>query len=236
MLFIVDGIVYKTTSRNTVQVGDGEGRAVDWEKRRIDKIIQPVQIPDTVLYKEKKYTVTSIGSRAFHYCDLLSSVTLPESLTSIEDHAFINCSDLISLTFPASLTSIGDKAFYNCHRLTSMTLPPYLQTIGCEAFSYCSGLTCVTLPASLTIIEDYAFGDCESLTSATLSASLKTVCEGAFYQCANLKNIFCNFDEEPFVDKDAFLHGPFHRTIHTHSEYVDIVPFCANRRMVIAKN
>ena len=90
--------------------------------------------------------VTSIGSSAFYYCNMLKSVTIPDSVTSIEDAAFIMCSGLTSVTIPSSVTSIGY-----------------------EAFSGCSGLTSVTIPSGVTSIGYYAFSDCSSLTSVTFS-------------------------------------------------------------------
>ena len=36
------------------------------------------------------YAVTSIGDRAFFWCDSLTSITLPGSITSIGDNAFSN--------------------------------------------------------------------------------------------------------------------------------------------------
>ena len=53
--------------------------------------------------------VTSIGDRAFPWCDKLTSVTLPESVTRIGRSAFSCCRDLASVTMcgerPASVSS-----------------------------------------------------------------------------------------------------------------------------------
>ena len=37
------------------------------------------------------HAVTSIGDRAFYWCDSLTSITIPDSVTSIGDEAFSNC-------------------------------------------------------------------------------------------------------------------------------------------------
>ena len=42
-----------------------------------------VVIPSTVTYSGTTYSVTSIGSYAFHNCSGLTSVTIPNSVTSI---------------------------------------------------------------------------------------------------------------------------------------------------------
>src|SRR5580692_1999754 len=46
-------------------------------------------------------TVTTIGSSAFMY-DLITSVTIPNSVTSIGDSAFDNCTSLTNVTIPGS--------------------------------------------------------------------------------------------------------------------------------------
>ena len=58
--------------------------------------------------------VTSIGVRAFYYCDSLTSITIPEGVTSIGDYAFCYCSSLTSVTIGNSVTSIGECAFLDC--------------------------------------------------------------------------------------------------------------------------
>ena len=101
-----------------------------------------ITIPETVVYNNKNYTVTSIGNWALSGCSL-TSITLPESLTSIGDGAFMGCSDLLSITLSESLESIGEGAFSRCTSLTSITLPESLTSIGNRAFAYCENLTTV---------------------------------------------------------------------------------------------
>ena len=73
-----------------------------------------VDIPDTVIYNDVSYNVTSIGKEAFYGCWELTSVTIPNSVTNIGNQAFDNCESLTSVTIPKSVTSIGVGAFYNC--------------------------------------------------------------------------------------------------------------------------
>ena len=81
-----------------------------------DKKATEVTIPEE--YKGKP--VTSIGDYAFHFCDSLTSITIPESVESIGDAAFASCYNLSSVEIPESVESIGDEAFAYCYSLTSV--------------------------------------------------------------------------------------------------------------------
>ena len=99
-------------------------------------------------------SVTTIGYRAFAYCDRLTSVTIPDNVTTIGGCAFDSCRSLTSVTIPDSVTTIGGGAFFGCYSLTSVVIPSSVTTIGYEAFYYCSSLTSVyckaTTPPSLS--------------------------------------------------------------------------------------
>ena len=73
-----------------------------------------VNIPSSVTYDGKTYSVTSIGSYAFYNCSGLTSITIPNSVTSIGNYAFKGCSGLTSITIPNSVTTIGYDAFRGC--------------------------------------------------------------------------------------------------------------------------
>ena len=116
-------------------------------------------------------SVTTIGDYAFRYCSSLTSVTVPDSVTTIGKSAFAWCDSLTSVTIPDSVTTIGNDAFYKCTRLTSVTIGDSVTTIGQQAFAYCDSLTSITIPDSVTTIGDKAFYDCGSLTSVYCKAT-----------------------------------------------------------------
>ena len=129
--FEVDGIYYNITSSTdkTVEVKSGT-----------NKYTGDVVIPESVVYNDVTYSVTSIGSSAFYYCTGLTSIVIPSSVTSIGDNAFEDCRGLTSVEIPSSVTSIGDNAFYDCTGLTSVEIPNSVTSIGNYAFRYCSKL------------------------------------------------------------------------------------------------
>ena len=80
-----------------------------------------VIIPETVVFNERTYRVTSIGKEAFAFCDPLTSITIPNSVKSIGWKAFLDCESLKEICIPNSVTSIGRHAFDGCDSLLSFT-------------------------------------------------------------------------------------------------------------------
>ena len=90
--------------------------------------------------------------------ELVTDLTIPDSVTSIGYCAFYDCTGLTSITIPDSVTSIGSYAFSRCTGLTSVTIGNGVKSIDGSAFNGCTGLTSVTIPDSVTRIKDHAFG------------------------------------------------------------------------------
>ena len=80
--FEMDGVYYNVTSSEdlTVEVTNNEY-----------KYTGEIIIPESVTYKSKTYSVTSIGAFAFYECSELTSVTIPNSVTIIKNAAFKGC-------------------------------------------------------------------------------------------------------------------------------------------------
>lgn len=50
-----------------------------------------IVIPESIIYKGKTYTITSIGRKAFYDCNDLTSVSIPNSVRKIDNNAFSGC-------------------------------------------------------------------------------------------------------------------------------------------------
>ena len=159
-----------------------------------------------------EYGVTSIGSRVFHLCLRLTSITIPNSVTSIRDYAFKNC-NITSITIPNSVTSIGEKVFMDNLRLTSIIVekdnPKYDSRDNCNAIietksnTLIAGCKNTVIPSSVTSIGDYAFFGSE-LTSITIPNSVKSIGDYAFGGCSDLTSITFKRTSPPEFGKEVF--------------------------------
>ncbi|WP_443962475.1 leucine-rich repeat protein, partial [Prevotellamassilia timonensis] len=101
--FEADGLYFTITSLKDLTVSvDG---AVN---KDTDKIV----IPQTVVYKGRTLTVTSVGDNAFsgssyYSASPLQSVTLPNTILSIGEYAFSDNINLTEVVLPEQLLEIG---------------------------------------------------------------------------------------------------------------------------------
>lgn len=99
-----------------------------------------INIPSTVEYDGITYDVTKLGYRAFHSCEDVTSVSIPNSITTIEEGVFSWCYGLTELDIPNSVTSLGKKAISQCRNIASITIGTGLNSIDREAFAGCVGI------------------------------------------------------------------------------------------------
>ena len=87
-----------------------------------------INIPSSVTYNGKTFTVTEINYSAFFDAQLeITSVTIPNTVKKIGINAFLNCGNMKRLTIPASVTEIGKAAFDRC-TFEALTIEGRLQS------------------------------------------------------------------------------------------------------------
>lgn len=183
--FEADGINYIIGENNTVSV----------IRKVPNSYSGDVAIPSSVVYLGNTYSVTSIGSWAFAFCDELTSVTIPNSVTSIDMDAFLECS-LTSITIPNSVTDIRFEAFRNCS-LTSVTIPSSVSSIGYGAFFGCDLTTITSEIENPFEIEESVFDGIPSDAQLIVPKGTK-----AAYQATEGWNLFANIVEAGDAEPD----------------------------------
>lgn len=147
--FEADGLYFTITSPKDLTVSvDGA----------VNKDTDKVVIPQTVVYKNKTLTITSVGSEAFK-----------------------NYKNLQSISFPNTMLSIGWSAFEEDELLVDVVLPDSLLRIGSNAFQGCTSLKTVRIPEKVVDLNDNVFWGCSGLISVTLNDSVRTIGDGSFY-------------------------------------------------------
>jgi hypothetical protein len=137
--------------------------------------------------------VTGIANNAFNSLygngELITSLSMPNTVTNIGIDGFEDCTRLTSVTFSTHLVTLGLSAFEGCSSLTAITIPNSVTSIVQDAFASCSNLSAVTLGTNVGTVGPNAFEYCSSLTDITLPDSLTNLGFGAFYFCTNLAAI-----------------------------------------------
>ena len=104
------------------------------------------------------------SSSAFYHCDILETVTIPDSVTTwITKLSFYFCTKLKSVSLPVSLTDIGELMFLGCRSLTSLNIPNSVTTISSNAFGNCSTLTSLKFPIGISTLNQNSFNGCTLL-------------------------------------------------------------------------
>ena len=148
-----------------------------------------VDIPETVSYNGKDYTVIAIGANAFASCCSLQAIKIPNSVTKIGKYAFWGCDSLRSVQIPNSVTEIGADAFLGCHLLRTVRISNSVTVIGDGAFAGCRSLSAVGIPNSVTEIGRGAFEGCHSLRTVRIPSSVAKIGDRAFFNCRSLQSI-----------------------------------------------
>ena len=156
-----------------------------------------LEILSNFKWNGQSYTTTAIADNAFSN-NLITSITIPNSVTSIGIGAFSGCSNLTKFTASGTYTTLdNDRLLMKGNEvvgfapsgLTTYTIPNSVTGIGNATFYGCTGLTSITIGNSVTSIGNSAFYNCSSLTSITIPNSVTSIGSYAFYNCSSLTSI-----------------------------------------------
>lgn len=172
----VDGIYYYRVSTSELEVTN----KVFSDQNR-SAYTGTVNIPSTVTYNGRTFTVVSIGEYAFRDCSQITSVSIPATVKSIKGFAFYNCSQMTKVNIPATVSFIGSNAFEGCSSITSLQIPNGITTVEDNTFYGCSALKTVIVPSTVSSVGAEAFARCYALMSVYLGSVTPPSCqENAF--------------------------------------------------------
>lgn len=151
-----------------------------------------VVVPETL----DGYPVTEIGEFAF------SSFCSSDYFYKYGSDDLISNDLITSITLPETIKVIGDYAFAGNLKLTEINIPSKVTTIPYECFNSCESLEYVDLPESVNKIEARAFYCCKNLKSISLPESIDEICENTFSGCKKLESIDMHGVKK--IGKEAF--------------------------------
>lgn len=188
-------------------------------------------VPDGIEY---------IAGYAFAGSQLLTSISIPNSVKEVDADAFAGCSQLLPAVYndhlfaylpsgymehyeiPDGIKAIGNGAFKR-GKLTSLTIPNSVTTIGKQAFAHCY-IDTIILPDSVRYIDEQTFMGCEYLTSITFPKHLDSIGEEAFLFCTDIEHITFpegvqSISENAFSGCERLLSVKFPHTLKTIGKY-----------------
>lgn len=180
-----------------------------------EKYSGTVVIPEEVTYNNQTYRVTEIAQAAFHCCNNLTSVVIPNSILYINDGAFNSSPALNSVNIPESVISVSKNVFYNSgiwnneenwendvlyidnclietkyDKLTGhYNIKDGTRLIAENGFFYCTGMTSITIPNTVKYINEGAFFNCTGLTSIEIPNSVTSIEMETFAHCKGLTSV-----------------------------------------------
>ncbi|WP_418546598.1 leucine-rich repeat protein [Ruminococcus bromii] len=175
-------------------------------------------------------SITRINNYTFSGCTSITSVTLPNCITKICDDAFSFCDNLEKVEFGHELKSIGNYAFAYTS-LKNITIPDSVTYIGDYAFSCCS-FESIVIPDSLTSVNDYAFSYCNKLKTVIIPDSVTKIGYSAFDECLLISNVLfkgskSQWNSIDFSDSNYYL---VESVIHYDVKFVEKkAPTCVNK-------
>lgn len=170
--------------------------------------------------------VNKIASNAFHQCQTLKSIDMPDSVVEDDGSIFEGCRNLEEVRLSANLKnpniamlcgcsllrhvelhegmeSIGENMFCGCGALRHLTIPSTVKYLCGDTFS-CSGIQEISLPEGLIDIGHDAFIGCYNLRSLTIPSTVEEIGSWLVQGHKDFEGIICKSDKFRIED-DALI-------------------------------
>ena len=189
-----------------------------------------VTIPESI----RKMPVVAIDDTAFHGCDHIESITIPDSVVSIGGLAFSECHSLERVTLGKGIREIDyspfafcDKMIYNIYdngcyigndenpyfalicttseEIESITVHPDTVVVAGSAIESCKLLREITFPDGIVSIGSFALQYCSSLETVNIPKSLESLGTLVFLECSSIQNFVVSNENANFKAVDGSL-------------------------------
>ena len=129
--------------------------------------------------------------------DLITKITIPESVTNMEVYSFKDCTNLKEAVINANITELKDKMFFNCTSLSKVTLPKTLEVISTDVFTN-TAIEVIDLPKSVKSFH-MGFNNCESLKQLNIDSESPYfyIDNSIVYSKSSLNIVFVNPEIPP---------------------------------------
>lgn len=174
--------------------------AIDMTNADIETIPASAFTKTSIRFIDFPTKLKTIGNKAFYDRYLTGPLVLPEGLDSIGSEAFYN-NIITEVTIPESVRAIGVTAFYQNQSLKSVTLNNRMELINQSLFNRCNNLAVVHGGKNVKIVDHYAFYECDSLRSIS-DITPVTINRNAFYNCRKLESL--NFSCIKSIGSESF--------------------------------
>ena len=173
-IVIINGICYELQSNNTAKVvylRDKNGERLDYSGN--------IEIPSTITYKEKTYSVTTIGADTFLGSEL-TEIEIPATITTMESDAFWGTNYLTSINYLGTVDQWAEIEFADEHS----------NPMRSGATFYIKGekLTTVSIEKA-SVVKQYAFTYNSSIISVKLGNSVIEIQKSAFEGATNIERV-----------------------------------------------
>ena len=189
-----------------------------------------VTVPGSI----KGMPVVAIDSSAFHHCDSMRSVTIPDSVVRIGGLAFSECYALEHVTLGRGIREIDFSPFSLCEKMIynkyqngyyvgneenpylalvsmasedaeTVTIHPDTVVVCGSAMKGCSSLRELFVSDAVVSIGSFAFSYCSSLETLYIPESVESIGHMAFEHCDSLLNIVVSDKSPHFKSVDGIL-------------------------------